>query len=132
MDPLIALNACSGLCLCKFSHSLQEIRCNSPPQTFGITVITAVSSYLSLLLQKAGTHHQSEVTLQKRKKGQQCGCSGRAKTAAGPPCQLLWPCRSQGLTTPLAPTCSSKNSCFIPSLTPWLSQPRGTRQIQKS
>lgn len=48
MDSLIDLNACSLLCLGKFSHSVQGTHCNSPPQTFGITFITA-SPYSSLL-----------------------------------------------------------------------------------
>lgn len=43
MDPLTDLNACSLLCLGKFSQSLQETHCNPPPQTFEITFITAGS-----------------------------------------------------------------------------------------
>lgn len=107
MDPLIDLNACSLLCLGKLSHSPRETHCNSPPQAFGITFITAVSSYSSFLFcwkkkKKLGhtnlqpaLHSLKPVCKGERGEREQPGCSGAAEAVAVPRLPSL-PCRTRG------------------------------------
>lgn len=134
MNPLIDLSACSLLCLGKFSHSLQKTHGHSPPPTFGITSITAVSSYLSLLFYcrrmrhtnlHPALHSLSSVWKGGRGDCKQLGCLDSVEAVLVQP--ALAACRSRELTAPSAPTCTSKKPCFILSLNRWLSQPEFLR-----